>query len=418
MRNYQAVIIGGGSAGLSAAVTLKKQGIEDIVVLEKDAEPGGILLQCIHNGFGLQTFHEQLSGPSYAERYAKQAQELQVEIKTGTMVTRLSADRHIEYVNPQEGYQTISADAVILAVGCYERSRGAIQIPGERPAGIYTAGQAQRYLNIDGYLVGRKVFILGSGDIGLIMARRMTLEGAKVYGVAELMPYSNGLPRNIKQCLEDFQIPLYLSHTVTNIYGSDRLERIELSAVGADHKPVAGSQQYFDVDTLLLSVGLIPENHLAEGAGITMHPRTRGPIVDEDYMTSAEGIFACGNGLHVHDLVDYVSLEAERAAKGAARYLKHERKADCMLSVNAGEGIGYVMPAILHPANASGNVEFFFRVKGLYDKAELVMRSGNRVIRKMPKTHLMPSVMERMLITQKEMAALTDDVVIECREEN
>ena len=224
------------------------------------------------------------------------------------MVVHLYPDRRIEYVNPQEGYVTISADAVILAVGCYERSRGAVEIPGERPSGIYTAGQAQRYLNMDGYLVGKKVFILGSGDIGLIMARRMTLEGAKVYGVAELMPYSNGLPRNMKQCLEDFGIPLYLSHTVTHIYGHDRLEKIELSEVGPDRKPIAGTEQYFDVDTLLLSVGLIPENHLGDEAGIVMDPRTRGPVVDENYMTSIPGVFACGNGLHVHDLVDFVTL--------------------------------------------------------------------------------------------------------------
>ena len=255
MKHYQAAVIGGGSAGLAAAVRLKQLGIEDVIVLEKDAEAGGILNQCIHNGFGLQTFHEQLSGPAYAERFEDQAEDLNVEIRLNTMVVHLYPDRRIEYVNPQEGYVTISADAVILAVGCYERSRGAVEIPGERPSGIYTAGQAQRYLNMDGYLVGKKVFILGSGDIGLIMARRMTLEGAKVYGVAELMPYSNGLPRNMKQCLEDFGIPLYLSHTVTHIYGHDRLEKIELSEVGPDRKPIKGTEQYFDVDTLLLSVG-------------------------------------------------------------------------------------------------------------------------------------------------------------------
>ena len=236
MKHYQAAVIGGGCAGLAAAISLKKNHIEDVVILEKDDEAGGILNQCIHNGFGLTTFKEQLSGPAFAERFEKEAADLKVEIKTGTMVTKLNPDRTIEYVNPDEGYCTISADAIILAVGCYERSRGAVEIPGERPAGIYTAGQAQRYLNIDGYLVGKRVFILGSGDIGLIMARRMTLEGAKVLGVAELMPYSNGLPRNMKQCLEDFNIPLYLSHTVTHIYGHDRLEKIEVSKVGPDRK--------------------------------------------------------------------------------------------------------------------------------------------------------------------------------------
>ena len=319
MKHYQAIVIGGGSAGLSAAVTLKKNGIEDIVVLEKDCEPGGILEQCIHNGFGLQTFKEQLSGPAYAERYVKMAQELNVEIKLNTMVTELHKDRTVRYVSSAEGDVTISADAIILAVGCYERARGAINITGTRPAGIYTAGQAQRYLNIEGYMVGKKVFILGSGDIGLIMARRMTLEGAKVYGVAEIMPYSNGLPRNIRQCLEDFDIPLYLSHTVTKTFGKDRLEKIELMQVDEKMNPIPGTEQYFDVDTLLLSVGLIPENHLAEDAGIIMDPAIRGPKVDDTYMTSAEGIFACGNGLHVHDLVDFVSLQAARAAEGAAK---------------------------------------------------------------------------------------------------
>ncbi|MBR3418909.1 MAG: FAD-dependent oxidoreductase, partial [Oscillospiraceae bacterium] len=288
MKRVQAVIIGGGSAGLSAAVTLKKNGITDILVIEKDEEPGGILEQCIHNGFGLQTFKEQLSGPAYAERFLRMAEEQNVKILLNTMVTKLTADRIVEYVNAEEGTVQVQADAVILAVGCYERPRGAINITGTRPAGIYTAGQAQRYLNIDGYLVGKRVFILGSGDIGLIMARRMTLEGAKVVGVAEIMPYSNGLPRNMKQCLEDFNIPLYLSHTVTQVYGKDRLEKIEVVEVDENKNPIPGSEQYFEVDTLLLSCGLIPENHLAEEAGIRMDPATKGPVVDDHYMTSAE----------------------------------------------------------------------------------------------------------------------------------
>lgn len=416
MRNYQAVIIGGGSAGLSAAVTLKKKGIQDILVIEKDGEAGGILQQCIHNGFGLQTFKEQLSGPAYAERFEDMAKQLNVEIKLNTMVVQLHADRTIEYVNPTEGYVTVSADAVILAVGCYERSRGAVEIPGERPAGIYTAGQAQRYLNIDGYLVGRKVFILGSGDIGLIMARRMTFEGAKVYGVAELMPYSNGLPRNIKQCLDDFNIPLYLSHTVTHIYGHDRLERIEVSKVGPDRKPIEGSQMYFDVDTLLLSVGLIPENHLADDAGIQMNPRTRGPIVDDSYMTSAEGIFACGNGLHVHDLVDFVTLEAGRAAEGAARYLNHASSAGRTVQTEAGEGIGYVVPGLLHTDDMKNNVEFFFRVRNPMDEGVITVRCGDRVLRSITKKKLMPSEMERVLLTKDQLSHLEDNLVIEVKE--
>ncbi|MCR5228904.1 MAG: NAD(P)/FAD-dependent oxidoreductase [Solobacterium sp.] len=416
MRNYQAVIIGGGSAGLAAAVTLKQKGIEDILVLEKDGEAGGILNQCIHNGFGLQTFKEQLSGPAYAERFEDQAEQLNVEIKLNTMVTGLNAQRQITYVNPDEGYVTISADAVILAVGCYERSRGAVEIPGERPSGIYTAGQAQRYLNIDGYLVGKKVFILGSGDIGLIMARRMTLEGAKVYGVAELMPYSNGLPRNMKQCLEDFGIPLYLSHTVTKIYGHDRLEGIDIAKVGPDRKPVPGSEIHFDVDTLLLSVGLIPENHLGDEAGIEMDPRTRGPVVDESYMTGIRGIFACGNGLHVHDLVDFVSLQAARAAEGAARYIREGEPEGRTVNTAAGENVLYVVPGKIHTDNVPGHTEFFFRVRKPMDDAVLTVRAGSKVIRTVRKKKLIPSEMERLLLTQKQLTGLEGDLVIEVRE--
>ena len=416
MRNYSCVIIGGGSAGLSAAVTLKDLGISDILVLEKDVEPGGILEQCIHNGFGLQTFKEQLSGPAYAERYIKMAEERGVEIKLNSMVTKLTRDRKIEYVNSKEGYVTISADAVILAVGCYERSRGAINIYGTRPAGIYTAGQAQKYLNMNGYMVGKKVFILGSGDIGLIMARRMTLEGAKVLGVAELMPYSNGLPRNIKQCLEDFDIPLYLSHTVTKVFGRDRLRGIELSKVDENRNPIIGSEQYFDVDTLLLSVGLIPENHLADEAGILMDRSTKGPLVDETYMTSIEGIFACGNGLHVHDLVDFVSLQAERAAKGVARYLEKGRNKGKRIEAVNGKNVSYTVPKYLHPQAADENVEIFFRITHPMDKAVLKVTSGDKVIRKLNKRKLMPSEMERVLLTAKEIRRLDDDVVISVEE--
>lgn len=416
MRKYQAVIIGGGSAGLSAAVTLKENGIEDIVVIEKDSEPGGILEQCIHNGFGLQTFHEQLSGPAYAERYVNMAKKLNVPFKLNTMVTALHPDRTIEYVNAEEGYVTVQADAIILAVGCYERPRGGVNIMGTRPAGIYTAGQAQRYLNIDGYLVGKKVFILGSGDIGLIMARRMTLEGAKVYGVAEIMPYSNGLPRNMKQCLEDFNIPLYLSHTVTRVYGRDRLEKIELSQVDEHRQPIPGTQQYFDVDTLLLSVGLIPENHLAEKAGIRMDPRIKGPVVDDTYMTSVPGIFACGNGLHVHDLVDYVSLQAKRAALGAVRYLKQQAPKGTEYQTEPGDGIGYVVPACVH-CDINDSVEFFFRVRKPMETGTLEVRCGDKVLRHMQKHKLMPSEMERMVITGKELAGLDGNLVFSVKED-
>ncbi|MBQ5956322.1 MAG: NAD(P)/FAD-dependent oxidoreductase [Clostridia bacterium] len=415
MRHYQAIIIGGGSAGLSAAVTLKDRGIEDILVLEKDREPGGILEQCIHNGFGLQRFKEQLSGPAYAERYIKMAEERNVKIKLNSMVIKLTPDRKVEYVNSEEGDVTVSADAVILAVGCYERSRGAINIYGTRPSGVYTAGQAQKYLNMNGYVVGRKVFILGSGDIGLIMARRMTLEGATVVGVAELMPYSNGLPRNMKQCLEDFNIPLYLSHTVTNIFGKDRLEGIELSEVDDKRNPIKGSEKYFDVDTLLLSVGLIPENHLADEAGIEMDPVTRGPKVDENYMTSIDGIFACGNGLHVHDLVDFVSLQAERAAEGAARYLSDGKSEAGVITLRNGSNVSYTVPKYIHK-DAKINTEVFFRASRPMDKASLTVSCGDRLIRKLARRKVMPSEMDRVMITAKDLKDLDGDIVISMEE--
>jgi NADPH-dependent 2,4-dienoyl-CoA reductase/sulfur reductase-like enzyme len=415
MRHYQAIIIGGGSAGLSAAVTLKEKGIEDILVLEKDREPGGILEQCIHNGFGLQRFKEQLSGPAYAERYIRMAEERNVEIKLNSMVIKLTPDRKVEYVNSEEGDVTVSADAVILAVGCYERSRGAINIYGTRPSGVYTAGQAQKYLNMNGYVVGRKVFILGSGDIGLIMARRMTLEGATVVGVAELMPYSNGLPRNMKQCLEDFNIPLYLSHTVTNIFGKDRLEGIELSEVDERRNPIKGSEKYFDVDTLLLSVGLIPENHLADEAGIEMDPVTRGPKVDENYMTSIDGIFACGNGLHVHDLVDFVSLQAERAAEGAARYLSDGKSEAGVITLRNGSNVSYTVPKYIHK-DAKINTEVFFRASRPMDKASLTVSCGDRLIRKLARRKVMPSEMDRVMITAKDLKDLDGDIVISMEE--
>ena len=416
MKKVQAIIIGGGSAGLSAAVSLKKNGIEDILVIEKDEEPGGILEQCIHNGFGLQTFQEQLSGPAYAERFVRMAEEAGVKILLNTMVTKMTADRVVEYMNGEEGVVQVQADAVILAVGCYERPRGGINITGTRPAGIYTAGQAQRYLNIDGYMVGKRVFILGSGDIGLIMARRMTLEGAKVIGVAELMPYSNGLPRNMKQCLEDFNIPLYLSHTVSKVFGRDRLEKIEMVAVDENRNPVPGSEQYFDVDTLLLSVGLIPENHLADQAGIVMDPSTKGPVVDDRYMTSAEGIFACGNGLHVHDLVDYVSLQAAKAAEGAAAYLKNGKPQGSTLHIKNGNQVSYCVPSKFYPEDPAEKLTVYFRVRTPLDNAELVIRSGETVIRTLKKRKLLPSVMEEALLLGRDMAGLTEDITIEIKE--
>ena len=414
MRHCQAVVIGGGCGGLAAAAKLKQEGLKDVVLIEKDGELGGVLNQCIHNGFGLTTFKEQLSGPSFAERYEDQVAEAGVEVKLNTMVTHMSSDRIIEYVNQEEGYQKLQADIIILSVGCYERSRGALAISGERPTGVYTAGQAQRYLNIDGYMVGKSVFILGSGDIGLIMARRMSLEGAKVLGVAELMPYSNGLPRNMKQCLDDFGIPLYLSHTVTNVYGEDRLEKIELAKVDENRNPIPGSEMYFDVDTLLLSVGLIPENSLAEEAGIDMDMSTRGPIVDENYMTSVPGIFACGNGLHVHDLADFVTKQAGEAALGALRYLKGS--GGDYSSVKAGNLIGYVVPAKLHKENLPKTVTLYFRVRKPLTDVTIEISKGGKVIRLIHKDHLIPSEMEQVIIANTMLEDAEGDLLVQIKE--
>ena len=414
MRHCQAVVIGGGCGGLAAAAKLKQEGLKDVVLIEKDAELGGVLNQCIHNGFGLTTFKEQLSGPSFAERYEDQVVEAGVEVKLNTMVTHMSRDKVIEYVNQEEGYQKLQADIIILSVGCYERSRGALAISGDRPTGVYTAGQAQRYLNIDGYMVGKSVFILGSGDIGLIMARRMSLEGAKVLGVAELMPYSNGLPRNMKQCLDDFGIPLYLSHTVTNVYGEDRLEKIELAKVDENRNPIPGSEMYFDVDTLLLSVGLIPENSLAEEAGIDMDMSTRGPIVDENYMTSVPGIFACGNGLHVHDLADFVTKQAGEAALGALRYLNGS--GGDYSSVKAGNLIGYVVPAKLHKENLPKTVTLYFRVRKPLTDVTIEISKGSKVIRSIHKDHLIPSEMEQVIIANSMLEDAEGDLLVQIKE--
>ena len=442
MRQCQAVVIGGGCGGLAAAAKLKREGLSDVVLIERDIELGGVLNQCIHNGFGLTTFKEQLSGPAFAERYEREAVASGVEIKLGTMVTHMSSDRVIEYVSQEEGYQRLQADIIILAVGCYERSRGALGIPGERPAGVYTAGQAQRYLNIDGYMVGKKVFILGSGDIGLIMARRMSLEGAEVLGVAELMPYSNGLPRNMKQCLDDFGIPLYLSHTVTNIYGRDRLERIELTKVDDTRQPIKGSEMYFDVDTLLLSVGLIPENTLAEEAGIEMDPSIRGPIVDENYMTSVQGIFACGNGLHVHDLADFVTKQAGEAAVGAARYyeaLKQRLKeahdgdeaetfglspddddeslaSNSYCDAHAGNMVSYVVPARLHKKSLPKAVTLYFRVRKPMNDVTIEILKGSKLIRTIHKDVVIPSEMEQVVIAGKHLEEADGDLMIQIKE--
>lgn len=414
MKQYDLVIIGGGSAGMAAAIGAYKKGIRDILILERDTEPGGILLQCIHNGFGLHTFGEELTGPSYAQRFTEQIRELGIHLETSTMVLHLHSDKTIDYISKASGYVQIQARAIILAMGCRERPRGAIGIPGTRPAGIWTAGTAQRYLNLDGILPGKKVFILGSGDIGLIMARRMTLEGAQVMGVAELMPYSNGLPRNLKQCLEDFNIPLYLSHTVTDIRGRERLEEVVISQVDERRQPIPGTEKVFPVDTLLLSVGLIPENYLSEEAEIPLHPRTRGPLVDESYQTQVPGIFACGNVLHVHDLVDFVSAEGTATGEAAARYLT-EGLADtaAITAASADHTIGYVLPQTIHPDRLDKSVELKFRVTDTYRNVRLRVCKDGQVYKEIKKRVMIPAEMEKLVLKKEELADVKESITLQ-----
>ncbi len=413
MRQVDLVIIGGGSAGLAAAISAKENGVEDILLLERDHELGGILLQCIHNGFGLKVFKEELTGPEYAERFVEQLIEQGIEYKTGAMVTNLTKDKIVEYASYNDGFQQVQAKAVIMTTGCYERNRGAISIPGKRPSGVLTAGTAQKYLNMDGYLVGKKVFILGSGDIGLIMARRMTLEGAEVLGVAEILPFSGGLQRNIVQCLEDYDIPLYLSHTITDIIGESRVEKIVLQQVD-NFVPIPGTEQEFEVDALLLSVGLIPENGISELAGITLDPKTKGPIVNESYMTSIEGVFACGNSLHVHDLVDFVTEESRKAGKSAAKYITSALVKDkTSLQTKNNNGINYIVPQIINPSNIDKSVELLFRVANVYKNKEIVIKSNNKEIRRIKKKHMAPAEMEKVIISKKHLMDATNKIEIE-----
>ena len=413
MRRYDLIVIGGGSAGLAAATAAYEAGIRDILLLERDFELGGILMQCIHNGFGLHTFKEELSGPAYAERYIAKMEEYGIEYKTGTMVTELAPDKTVGYVNPDEGYVRISGKAIILAMGCRERTRGSIVMPGYRPCGIWTAGTAQRYINMEGYMVGRKVFILGSGDIGLIMARRLTLEGAQVLGVAELMPYSNGLARNRKQCLEDYGIPLYLSHTVTDIFGKSRLAGIEISEVDGNLKPVPGTGRKIECDTLLLSVGLIPENELSTGAGVELSPRTKGATVSESYETSIPGIFACGNVLHVHDLVDFVSEEGAKAGTAAAAYIRGDLFRGRSFASKAGTGIGYVLPQSVNAEACADRTEFMFRVTGTFRKAEVRIYKDGELWKTVKRPHMAPAEMEKITLRKEDLTDIRESLLFE-----
>lgn len=398
---YDLVVIGGGPGGLAAAIEAKKNGIDNILVIERDKELGGILQQCIHNGFGLHEFKEELTGPEYAQRFIEKLLEMNIEYKLDTMVLDLTEDKKIHAINSKDGYMVIEAKAVILAMGCRERTRGAISIPGDRLSGVFTAGAAQRFINMEGYMVGKKVLILGSGDIGLIMARRLTLEGAEVQAVVELMPFSGGLTRNIVQCLDDYNIPLYLSHTVIDIVGKERVEKVVIAKVDENRKPIPGTEREYECDTLLLSVGLIPENDISRKTGLEIDRRTNGLIVNEMMETSASGIFACGNVVHVHDLVDFVSAEARKAGAAAAKYIKDEVKDGEYKEIINGKGITYTVPQKFRAENIDKALEIFMRVNNIYKNVKLEVKDEEKVLMSLNKQHLAPGEMEKVMVPKK-----------------
>ena len=402
------LVVGAGPAGMAAAIAAKEAGVDNILVLEREANMGGILRQCIHNGFGLHRFKEELTGPEYAQRDIDKVKELGIEVRCGTTVLSIDENRFVTAVSKEKGIQLFEAGALILAMGCRERPRGALATPGTRCAGIYSAGTAQKFVNLEGYMPGKRVVILGSGDIGLIMARRMTLQGAKVLACVELMPYSSGLNRNIVQCLHDYDIPLLLSHTVIDIQGKERLTGVTVAEVDAKRQPIPGTEQHFDCDTLLLSVGLLPENELTRQADVEMSNLTSGAVVDDTLQTSKEGIFACGNVLHVHDQVDFVSAESFKAGKAAAEYVRGKKRVGTYVSVKDGDGVRGVVPQkLLIPDGDAENVQIMFRPSGVYENAYIRVMDGEKELIKQKKRILTPGEMAELILKPEVVKGLS-----------
>ena len=423
MIEFDLVVIGGGPAGMAAALEAKNNGIDKVLIIERDRELGGILQQCIHNGFGLHYFGEELTGPEYAWRFIQQVDKQGIEYKLNTMVLNISPDKVVTAINSIDGLIMIKCKAIVLAMGCRERTRGALNIPGSRPAGIYTAGAAQRFVNMEGYLPGKKIVILGSGDIGLIMARRLTLEDAEVKMVCELLPYSGGLMRNIVQCLEDYDIPLKLSHTIVNIHGKDRLQGVTIAAVDQNGKPIEETKEYIECDTLLLSVGLIPENELTKEAGIPIDVLTSGPKVSDAMETCIEGIYACGNVVHVHDLVDYVTQESMIAGKNAALFILRETEdqhSKEVIKTIPGEGVRYVVPQYINRSTQNSGIKLFFRVTATYQDLNIVLRSENQIIHSTKKAKVSPGEMQNITLTSKMLKEMEHSnsitVNIDCKQ--